>query len=161
MRSLSGLYFILRIGLALSQFFHYKQGTRDAYAIGCGILLGCILMVALLKPYSNSYMNYLDTILLANYVLLWYMLSSGLVLSMALTKLLLTFPMAMFILGIILRKMSNTTINNRANKIYCYIRILQEILYQRAIKNGNHYYSRLFKNLLVTFVQITIRLLDM
>ena len=103
MRSLSGLYFILRIMLALSSLYPYSKGTYDAYAIGCGILLGCALLVALLKPYSHSYMNYLDTVLLANYVLLWYVVFSGLVFSIVLTKLLFTLPMVIFILGIILR----------------------------------------------------------
>ena len=124
MRSLSGLYFILRIGLALSLFFHYYRGTYDAYIIGCVILLGCILIVAVLKPYNSSYMNVLDTLLLSNYLLIWSMISSGFVFSVVLTKLLITLPVATFILGIILKRKSNTNINNQANKIYCYIRIL-------------------------------------
>ena len=137
MRSLSGLYFILRIGMALSQFHHYYHGTYDPYAIGCGILLGCALMVALLKPYSHSYMNYLDTVLLANYVLLWYMVSSGLAFSIVLTKLLFTLPMVIFILGIILRRMSNTKLKlkNQTNKIYCFISTL--LIKARNLASGS------------------------
>ena len=113
MRSLSGLYFILRVVLALSSGAKY-HGVHDSYAIACGILLGSALMVALLKPYNKSYMNYLDTLLLANYVLIWYIWSAHLAFSMVLTKLLFTLPMAMFFLGIIVRSMSK---KNRANKI--------------------------------------------
>ena len=123
MRSLSGLYFSLRIILALSSLYPYSKRTYDVYAIGCGILLGCVLTVALLKPYKNSHMNYLDTFLLANYLLIWYIISAQLAFSIALTKLLLTLPMVIFIMGIILRKMSNTKLKNQANKIYCYLLI--------------------------------------
>ena len=105
MRSLSGLYFILRVVLVLSSGAKY-HGVHDSDAIASGILLGCALMVALLKPYNKSYMNYLDTLLLANYVLIWYIQSAQLTFSMVLTKLLITLPMAMFVLGIIVRNTS-------------------------------------------------------
>ena len=119
MRSLSGIYFILRMLLILSSGpFH---SLYDPYAIGCAVLLGCALMIALLKPYSKSYMNYLDTILLGNYVLIWYTMTSRLVFSMVLKQLLLfILPMVIFILGIILRRMSKTKIENQVNKIYHY-----------------------------------------
>ena len=119
MRSLSGLYFILRVVM----LFHYNLGYVS-HAIHCGILLYCALMVALLKPYKNSYMNYLDTLLLANYVLILGYIVSGsarLAFSMVLAKLLITLPMAIFIWGIILRRMSsiikimNTLINKVRN----------------------------------------------
>ena len=116
MRSLSGMYFILRVILSLSLSpFH---GLYDPYAIGCAALLGCALMIALLKPYSKPYMNYLDTVLLGNYALLWYIGTSRLVFSMILKQLLFVFPMVIFILGIILRRMSKTKIKNQANKFY-------------------------------------------
>ena len=54
MRSISGLYFILRVRvLALSShasgFKH--DGVHDSYVIDFALLLGCALMVVLLKPY--------------------------------------------------------------------------------------------------------------
>lgn len=122
MRSLSGLYFILRLLLASSA--RDSHGLDDSYTIGCGILLGCTLMIALLKPYRSSYMNYLDTVLLANYVLIWYVVTSRLVFSIALQKLLSTLPMAIFILGMTPRRMSSTKIKNRANKVYHYTKTL-------------------------------------
>ena len=127
MRSLSGLYFILRVVIIVFSICHYDGLHHDVYAAGCGILLGCTLMVTWLKPYRNTYpyMNCLDTLLLANYVLIWYMVSSGLAFSIVLTKLLFTLPMAIFILGIILKlRMSNTIVKNQANNIYRYISIL-------------------------------------
>ena len=126
MRSLSGLYFILRVVMIFCSVCHYREMHHDAYAFGCGVLLSCALLVALLKPYHNyPYMNYLDTILLANYVLLWYMVTSGLVFSIILAKLLFTFPMIIFILGIILKlRMPNTKIKNQANKLYNYMSTL-------------------------------------
>ena len=90
-----------------------------------------------------SYMNYLDTLLLANYVLIWYIVSAQLAFSMVLVKLLYTLPMAIFILGIILRKMSNTKINDQANKIYNYMNTLlnkARNLYQDS-QNSSHYCS--------------------
>ena len=100
--------------MTLSSGIKY-YGVYDSYAIGCAILLGCALMVALLKPYNKSYMNYLDTLLLANYVLIiWYIVSASLNFSTVLAKLLVTFPMAIFILGIVVRSMSN---KNQTNKI--------------------------------------------
>ena len=112
MRSLSGLYFILRVILTLSSSLGIK--FYDSYVIVCGILLGCAVIIALLKPYNKSYMNYLDTVLLSNYVLLWYIRSAQLAFSMVLTKLLFTLPMAIFVLGIAVKSISN---KNRANKI--------------------------------------------
>ena len=69
-------------------------------------------------------MNYLDALLLANYVHIWYIISAQLAFSMVLAKLLFTLPMAIFIWEIILRRMSNTKINNQANKIYNYMSTL-------------------------------------
>ena len=113
MRSLSGLYFILRVVLILSSCVIY-HGVYDSYVIGCAILFGSALMIALLKPYNKSYMNYLDTLLLANYALIWYICTAQLAFSMVLVKFLFSLPMAIFVLGIIVRSMSN---KNRANKI--------------------------------------------
>ena len=63
MRSLSGLYFILRVVIIVFSICHYDGLHHDVYAAGCGILLGCTLMVTWLKPYRNTYpyMNCLDT----------------------------------------------------------------------------------------------------
>ena len=126
MRSFSGLYFILRIVLALSSSLinHYTIYV-DSYIFGCGILLSCALTFALLKPYNNSYMNYLDTILLANYVLLWYMTFSQLRYSPTLARLLLSFPMAVFILGIILRRISRAKFENRVSFCHYIITLLK------------------------------------
>jgi hypothetical protein len=118
MRSLSGLYFILRGLIILSSGLVQHLVRYDSYTIGCAILLGCALMLALLKPYSKPYMNYLDTILLADYVLLWYTVTSGLVFSTVLKQLLFILPMVIFILGIILRRMSKTKTQDQANKIF-------------------------------------------
>ena len=126
MRSLSGLYFILRIVIGLSSLIHFHtEGNYGACIFGCGILLGCALMVALLKPYSHSYMNYLDTILLANYVLLWpmiyYPLSIRLDYNTMLARLLFSLPMAIFILGIILRRFSHAKFNDQENRVsFCH-----------------------------------------
>ena len=127
MRSLSGLYFILRIVMALSSSLKINHHTiyDDSNIFGCGILLGCALMVALLKPYSKPYMNYLDTILLANYVLLWHMTISQLHYSPTLARLLLSFPMAVFMLGIILRRISHAKFENRVSFCHYIITLLK------------------------------------
>ena len=140
MRSLSGLYFILRVVL----FFHYGH---DLHAIGCAILLCCALMVILLKPYKNSYVNYLDTLLLANYVLiiLWYIISARLAFSMVLAKLLFTLPMAIFILGIILRKWKSIIKPIRFIITWAPYSIKQGIFYQDS-QNNSHYCSLIIIN---------------
>ena len=124
MRSLSGLYFILRIILALSLSLHYHtEKSYDACIYGCGILLGCALMVASLKPYSKPYMNYLDTILLANYALLWPIIYSCIRLdySTTLARVLFSLPMAILILGIILRRFSHAKFNDQDNRVpFCH-----------------------------------------
>ena len=62
MRSFSGLYFILRIVMCLSNPICMHH-IVDSYAIGV-LLLITTLAMALAKPYKKAYMNYLDVLLL-------------------------------------------------------------------------------------------------
>ena len=122
----------------------------------------CIMMhmllavvLCLVVPYWSHCLSHIIIIhtwiiwiqfLLISYVLLWYIV----VFSIILAKLLFTFPMVIFILGIILKlRMSNTKIKNQANKISNYMSTLlgkARNLYQRASKNSSHCYSLIFSN---------------
>ena len=143
MRSLCGLCFILKVLLMISAHRDHGISINDSNAIYFGILLGCALLVTLLKPYSKRYMSYLDTILLANYVVMWYVVTSRLVFSTVFKKLLFTLPMVISILGLVQRRISYTKLKNQVNKISCYMKkFSKSVYYQRIGKNSNHYYSQ-------------------
>ena len=133
MRSLCGLYFILKVLLMISAHHDHGISINDSSAICFGILLGCALLVALLKPYSKPYMNYLDTILLANYVVMWYIVTSRLVFSTVFKKLLFTLPMAISILGLVQRRISYTKLKNQANKISYF---MKKFINKRVVSEG-------------------------
>ena len=133
MRSLCGLHFILKVLLMISAHHDHGISINDSNAICFSILLGCALLVALLKPYSKRYMNYLDTILLANYVVIWYVATSRLVFSTVFKKLLFTLPMVISILGLIQRRISYTKLKNQANKILC---CMKKFINKRVLSEG-------------------------
>ena len=70
------------------------------------VLFFTLLAVIIAKPYRKTYMNYLDTLLLSNYMILCYVLSSGFRTQLV-AQILITTPIAVFIVSIILKKVYN------------------------------------------------------
>ena len=95
MRSFSGFYFFLRIGIVIIIFvFKFTQLVRDPIlAFGLAFLFFA-LTVAITRPYQKGYMNHIDTLILFNMALLGIALSSELFL---LARVLLFLPLVLFV----------------------------------------------------------------
>ena len=99
MRSFSGIYFfmiffaILTVALfhAVSEYIYVSQWS----SIGIVLFISLLAMTTA-KPYSKPYMNYMDGLLLSNYIILCYMLSSG-VHTQLVSRILITTPIAVLI----------------------------------------------------------------
>ena len=100
MRSLSGLYFLLRIVVFGSSWT--LKITNNSYFMRCIIFVITALVIASLKPYQKAYMNHMDTLLLLNLALLCYVMSSASYLPkstmLLFAKTLVSIPLAAFIL---------------------------------------------------------------
>ena len=100
MRSISGLYFILRImpfmiKLIVQPLSKYHAFIHWYYS---GTLFFAIaLTVGIAKPYKKAYMNFLDTLILSNLVLLYYSLMSGSYMLLPI-RILLEIPILEFII---------------------------------------------------------------
>ena len=117
MRSISGLYFfmafIVYIVMVLFRVVRKYIYVNQLSTIGI-VLFITILTVTITKPYQKAYMNYMDILLLSNYLILCYMLSSGYH-TQVVSRILITIPIAILIVVTILRKIP-------ANKIFNYFR---------------------------------------
>ena len=106
MRSFSSLYFFL----VLTAYFTVLQThainsylfINRWFAIGTLLFL-TTLTVTIAKPYWAAYMNHLDTLLVSNCTILCYVLSSGFRIYLV-ARILLTTPIAVFIVSIVLKK---------------------------------------------------------
>ena len=109
MRSFSGLYFFLILTvyftLLLTHAMNSYLSVSRWFTIGM-VLFFTLLAVIIAKPYRKTYMNYLDTLLLSNYMILCYVLSSGFRTQLV-ARILITTPIAVFIVSIILKKVYN------------------------------------------------------
>ena len=71
MRSLSGFYFFLAIGICLVQLFSVYI-IKDYSNRNCGVIIFIIaLILAFIRPYKKTYANILDTLILTNLSLLY------------------------------------------------------------------------------------------
>ena len=119
MRSLSGLYFFLRIVAFLSAYLSQKISHHvfDVWFPLGTVCLITALTIAFIRPYKQTYMNYLDALLLSNFALLAFVISSEFHVLLAARILFLT-PIAMFFM-LILRKFQ-LLINFKALSQKCY-----------------------------------------
>lgn len=112
MRSFSSFYFCLRLVVCLpsllSHILNPQMYIKEWFVLGT---LFCIisLFVAFAKPYIKPYMNHLDAILHLHFAILCFVLSTGTqklktpYITATLSRVLLSVPMAVFLLGIVLK----------------------------------------------------------
>ena len=110
MRSFSGFYFCLRLVVCLPSLLPHILNPRmyinEWFVLGT---LFCIisLFVAFAKPYNKRYMNYLDGMLHLHFAILCFILSTAnqkiLFITVTLSRVLLSVPVAIFLLGIVLK----------------------------------------------------------
>ena len=110
MRSFSGLYFFLILTAYFTVLLTHAMNSLYLsvsrwFTIGT-VLFFTLLAVTIAKPYRKAYMNYLDTLLLSNYTILCYVLSSEFRTQLV-ARILITTPIAVFIVSIILKKVYN------------------------------------------------------
>ena len=111
MRSLSGLYFFLRMVIYIVGLTSYRllRGYTDNiwlfnevwFPTGAVFLLTA-LTIAIVRPYQKAYMSYIDALLLSNLALCCFVMTSK-VFILLVTKILFVPPMVGFIL-VLLRK---------------------------------------------------------
>ena len=68
MRSLASLYFFLR--LIINFIFIDQIPLSASYTIVAILYAGCSLMIAIVQPYKKSFMNTIDSLILANMALI-------------------------------------------------------------------------------------------
>ena len=112
MRSFSSLYFFLEImGYFIALLTHTMNSSSMRvsrwFALGT-ILFLTTLAMTIAKPYRKAYMNHLNTLLLSNYTILCYVLSSGFCTQLV-ARVLITTPIAVFIASVILKKVNNVS----------------------------------------------------
>ena len=112
MRSFSSLYFFLEImGYFIALLTHTMNSSSLCvsrwFALGT-ILFLTTLAMTIAKPYRKAYMNHLNTLLLSNYTILCYVLSSGFRTQLV-ARILITTPIAVFIVSVILKKVYNVS----------------------------------------------------
>ena len=109
MRIFSGLYFFLILTAYFTVLLTCAMNSYLSvswwFTIGI-VLFFTLLAVIIAKPYRKTYMNHLDTLLLSNYMILCYVLSSGFRTQLV-ARILITTPIAVFIVSIILKKVYN------------------------------------------------------
>ena len=109
MRSFSGLYFFMLWHSQHTPLWCYSMWLVHKYiyisqwsTIGI-VLCITILKVTIAKPYRKPHMNYMDVLLLSNYIILYYMLSSGHH-TQVVSRILITTPIAFLIVVTILQR---------------------------------------------------------
>ena len=76
MRSFSGIYFLLRIIIYLSEHISRATFKQDKY-LTCGFVFSVTaLLIALSRPYKKTYMNLVDSILLSHMATICYIIAS-------------------------------------------------------------------------------------
>ena len=123
MRSISGLYFGMAFtALIIVVLFHVV--SKYIY-VGQWCTIGIVLFITTLivtiaKPYRKPWMNYMDILLLSNYVILCYMLSSAAGHHTQLpSRILIAAPIAVLVVVTTLRKI-------HAHKIFHYFRLARK-----------------------------------
>ena len=97
MRSFSGLYFFLQVVVYLIYVLsHSSSFINPLFCVGT-LLFIIILAITIGKPYQKAYMNHLDTLLLSNFMIICYGLSSGLHIQLV-ARTLIAAPIAVFII---------------------------------------------------------------
>ena len=111
MRSLSALYFFLRIVIFLTAFLSKKLSNNvwslKAIWFPAGtVFFVMALIITLVQPYKRTYMNCLDALIHANLALLCYVITSVSVLpKMVTTRILLFTPIVIFLVMILQKKL--------------------------------------------------------
>ena len=103
-RSFSGIYFFLQIVVCFIYSLSHAIGPHVGVSpwFGSGTVFFIIILVVTIgKPYQK---NHLDTLLLSNFMILFYVLSSG-TSSQVVVRTLITTPITAFITIIIMRKL--------------------------------------------------------
>ena len=123
MRSLSSLYFYLRMAIYLSAYIIRKILSSHRSFAGVWISAGTAffivaLIIALIKPYKATHMNYLDTFLLSNLALMLYLIAARVPYMIHVARILLLSP----IVGLLL-----ITFYNKFNIKSAYIRLKKEL----------------------------------
>ena len=77
MRSFSGIYFLLRIMIYLSEAISRITLKFDPTLARGFVFSVTALVIALSRPYKKSYMNIMDSILLSHMATLCYIISSS------------------------------------------------------------------------------------
>ena len=131
LRSFSGLYFILRtlpytyIGLGIYKLnLHLTVWSYTAF-----LFFASTLLTAYFKPYKHTYMNVLDTLLLANITIVCYLLSRDDVDESTEIIIVLLMPATVFVLYIIYRVFPLSFIIKKISHCWklCWIKIKTSI----------------------------------
>ena len=99
MRSLSSLYFFLRMAIYLTAYIFRKiQSSHQSFdwvwiSAGTAFLIMAFIIV-LIKPYKEVHMNYLDTFLLSNLALMHYLIAARIPYMLHVARVLLLSPIA-------------------------------------------------------------------
>ena len=135
MRSFSGLYFFMAfIAYTTVVLFHviHKYIYISQWSTIGIVLFITILIVTIAKPYRKPHMNYMDVLLLSNYIILCYMLSSGHH-TQVVSRILITTPIAFLIVVTILQRYTpikfSTTSDGQEHPLFLIQRsVLQQTL---------------------------------
>ena len=133
MRSISGLYFILRIMPFLIKLIIPLLNSHHVfvhwYTAG-SIFLIVALIVALARPYRKAYMNRLDTLILSDLALVYFAFSCGAEMLLAL-RTLLAIPIVAFIIVIIIKIVRRAV--RQLSKRACTSNAIQKLISLTAI----------------------------
>ena len=106
MRSFSGLYLFLGIMTYFTVLLSHEMRVHINKWFAIGTLLFVItLVVTIAKPYRKAYMNHLDTLLLSDYTIFCYVLSSTFRTHLLVARMLITAPITVFVLVMVSRKL--------------------------------------------------------
>lgn len=117
MRSFSGLYFFTRIVLYVTGFLTKKLSNniwsvKEIWFFSGTVFFATTLVLGLVQPYKKDYMNYVDTLMLANLTLMCYVIPGLSDLPRFLiTRILLFTPIVTFVALIMLKKLQPTIRN--------------------------------------------------
>ena len=122
MRSFAGLYFVARLLLFLSNIMAagLQISENDPYFMRNVILVITLLLIAVCRPYKETYMNKVDTILLLHFGLVCHLVSAENGFEneriLAITFILMiTFPLLCFILFLLVK---SSRLQNILKRVY-------------------------------------------
>ena len=134
MRSLSGLYFFTRIFIIFIRLtkHHFIPNIWLSYTL---LYLSITLYIAYVKPYKKAYMNFFDTILLANLSIVCLLMSSKYFKTQAIkTYILLLLPIVLVTLLVITKLIHNKLLKNDSENFKRKVNILLHGFYRKIHK---------------------------